>query len=135
MNVFGNCAHVHDVAATLFQLIHDPPSILTHHESSFAVGHKTRANTPYVPLWPTLNEKFANPALLVGALVVLLLPDWMARYLPSDALPSEGVLHNDPSDPHSASSHTDEPVEQRLEAVKPVPVGAVVEVVMLTLSS
>jgi hypothetical protein len=119
----------------LFQLTHEPPSILTHQESSFPVGHKTRANTLYVPLWPTLNEKFANPALLVGALLVLLLPDWMARYRPSDALPSEGVFHSEPSDPHSASSHTDVPVEQRLLAVKPVPVGAVVEVVILTLSS
>jgi len=59
----------------------------------------------------------------------------MARYLPSDALSSEGVFHNDPSDPHSASSHTDAPVEQRLLAVEPAPVGAVVEVMMLTLSS
>ena len=59
LNVFGNCAHVHDVAAILFQLTHDPPSILTHHESSSPVGHKTRANTLYVPLWLTLNEKFA----------------------------------------------------------------------------
>jgi len=74
VKVFGNCAHVHDVAATLFQLTHDPPSILTHQESSFAVGHKTRANTLYVPLWLTLNEKFAKPAVLLGALVVLLLP-------------------------------------------------------------
>src|SRR5262249_41971769 len=74
------------------------------------------------------------PALLVGALAVLLLPGWMVRYLPSDAAPSDGVFHNDPSDPHSASSHTDAPVEQLL-AVEPVPVGAVVEVVMLILSS
>jgi hypothetical protein len=60
----------------------------------------------------------------------------MARYLPSDAAPSEGVFHNDPSDPHSASSHTDDaPVEQRLLAVEPAPVGAVVDVVMLILSS
>ena len=60
LNVLGNCAHVHDVAAILFQLTHDPPSILTHQESSFPPGgHKTRANTLYVPLWLTLNEKFA----------------------------------------------------------------------------
>src|ERR1044071_8639705 len=101
----------------LFQATHDPPSILTHQESSLPVGHKTRANTLYVPLWPTLNEKFAKPALLVGALVALLLPDWMVRYLPSDALASEGVFHKDPSDPHSASSHTDGLVEQGLLAV------------------
>jgi hypothetical protein len=57
LNVFGNCAHVHDEAVILFQATHDPPSILTHQESSFPPGgHKTRANTLYVPLWPTLNE-------------------------------------------------------------------------------
>src|SRR5687767_8010807 len=61
----------------------------------------------------------------------------MVRYLPSDAAPSEGVFHNDPSDPHSASSHTDapEPVEQRLLAVEPAPDGGVVDVMMLILSS
>jgi hypothetical protein len=59
LNVLGNCAHVHDVAAILFQLTHDPPSILTHQESSSPVGHKTRANTLYVPLWLTLKGKFA----------------------------------------------------------------------------
>src|SRR5262249_23449036 len=60
LNVLGNCAQVHDVAAILFQLTHDPPSILTHQESSFPPGgHKTRANTLYVPLWLTLNGKFA----------------------------------------------------------------------------
>jgi hypothetical protein len=48
---------------------------------------------------------------------VLLLPDWMVRYLPSDAAPSEGVFHNDPSDPHSASSHTD--VDCALAAAAP----------------
>jgi hypothetical protein len=31
----------------------------------------------------------------------------MVRYLPCDAALSEGVVHNDPSDPHSASSHAD----------------------------
>src|SRR5215470_11569493 len=57
LNVFGNCAQVHDDAVILFQVTHDPPSILTHQESSFPPGgHKTRANTLYVPLWLTLNE-------------------------------------------------------------------------------
>jgi hypothetical protein len=59
----------------------------------------------------------------------------MVIYLPSDAAPSEGAFHNDPSDPHSASSHTDAAVEQRLLAVEPAPVGAAVDVVMLILSS
>jgi len=46
------------------------------HESSLPPGgHKTRANTLYVPLWLTLNEKSIYPALFVGALAVLLLPD------------------------------------------------------------
>ena len=74
LNVLGNCAHVHVVAVILFHVTQEPPSILTHQESSFAVGVKTRANTLYVPLWLTLNEKSINPALFVGALVVLLLP-------------------------------------------------------------
>jgi hypothetical protein len=55
-------------------MIQEPPSILTHQESSFAVGVKTRANILYVPLWLTLNEKSIYPALFVGALVALLLP-------------------------------------------------------------
>src|SRR5262245_42074963 len=59
LNVFGNCAHVHDVAAVLFPLTHGAPSILTHPESSLPVGRKTRANALYVPLWLTLNGKFA----------------------------------------------------------------------------
>jgi hypothetical protein len=75
LNVFGNCAQVHDVAAILFHVVQAAPSILTHHESSSAVGVKTRANTLYVPLWLTLNEKSIYPALFVGALAVLLLPD------------------------------------------------------------
>ena len=74
LNVLVNCAHVHDVAAILFHVIQEPPSILTHQESSFAVGVKTRANTLYVPLWLTLNEKLIYPALFVGALEALLLP-------------------------------------------------------------
>lgn len=74
LNVLVNCAHVHDVAAILFHMIQEPPSILTHQESSFAVGVKTRANTLYVPLWLTLNEKSIYPALFVGALEALLLP-------------------------------------------------------------
>src|SRR5262249_42625215 len=43
LNVFGNCAHVHEVAAILFHVVQVPPSILTQKESSFAVGHRTRA--------------------------------------------------------------------------------------------
>jgi hypothetical protein len=46
LNVFGNCAHVHEAAVILFQLTQEPPSILTHQESSFPPGgHETRANT------------------------------------------------------------------------------------------
>jgi hypothetical protein len=74
LNVLGNCAHVHVVAAIPFHMTQDPLSILTHQESSSAVGVKTRENTLYVPLWLTLNGKSIYPALFVGALDVLLLP-------------------------------------------------------------
>src|SRR5262245_56778876 len=44
LNVLGNCTQVHDGATILFQRIQEPPSILTHQESSFPPGgHKTRA--------------------------------------------------------------------------------------------
>src|SRR5262245_20971731 len=47
------------------------------------------------------------PAVLVGALAVLLFPAWMVTYWELDALTSVGLFHNDPTDPHSASSQID----------------------------
>jgi hypothetical protein len=88
-------------------MVHEPPSILTHQESSFAVGHKTRANTLYVPLWLTLNAKLICPAVFVGALAVLLLPGWMTTYDELEAFASAGLFHKDPAEAHSASSQVD----------------------------
>jgi hypothetical protein len=47
------------------------------------------------------------PAVLVGALAVLLFPGWMVTYWELEAVASLGLFHNDPTDAHSASSQID----------------------------